>query len=95
LILLLGGLLQLGEINKMYAVDFVLKNDNKQVNGLIWDWSPESSNITVLDESNGDITKYNLNDILSGVYHHDRIRGVAKQEDLLQKAINEGYKQNK
>lgn len=75
----------------MYAVDFVL--NEKIVNGLVWDWSPSSNSITVLDESNGDITKYNISDIVSGIFYHDRIRGVAKQEDLLQKAIKEGYKQ--
>jgi hypothetical protein len=76
----------------MYAVDLVLKKNNKQINGLIWDWSPETNSITVLDESNGYISEYSFDDILSGVYHHDRIRGVAKQEDLLQKAANERYK---
>jgi hypothetical protein len=81
----------------MFAIDFVLKNEKngKEVNGLIWDWSPELNSISVLDESNGSVVKYKFSDILSGVYHHDRIRGVAKQEDLLQKATNDGFKLNK
>lgn len=76
----------------MYAVTFKLKN-GKKINGLIWTFRPENGYFEALDESNGQVKKYQFNDIDSGKVFPDHIRSPHHEtKDLLEQASQEGWK---
>lgn len=74
----------------MFAIDIEFKS-GKKLEGIIWGWHPENGYVEVLDESNGNIKKYNLTDVSRGTFYSDRDRKLSRADDLLEKARLEGF----
>jgi virulence-associated protein VapD len=74
----------------MYAVDLILKNGTK-IEGLIWHWAPKEGICEVMDETTGKIKKHQFKNIQEGVFYSDRVRHISQTQDLLEKAITEGW----
>ena len=78
----------------MYAIDIELQT-GKKLEGLIFNWAPEEGFVEILNEKTGDRQIIEFDDVKTGVWYSDRVRKIAKSEDLLNKAITEGYTKTK
>ena len=75
----------------MYAVDITFKNGSK-LEGLIWRWTPKKGVFEALNESNGNIKSYKLQDVKEGKWYSDRVRKYSECSDFIERAVADGWK---
>lgn len=72
------------------ALNLTFRN-GKSIEALLWSWKPEIGLFEALNESNGQVKKYHLRDLKSGIIFPTRDRHTESGEDLIQKALSEGW----
>ena len=66
-------------------------NNGRQMSGLLWTWRPEEGWLEALNEKTGQIKRYKLKDIKGGTLWQTRDRRSNSGENILEKAIAEGF----
>lgn len=74
----------------MLAIDITLKKNNKKVEAVLWNWSPETGLFEILDNEDN-LKTYHLKDVKEGRVYSDRDREYSTFEDIFYKAEKDGW----